>query len=148
MKAAKFQRAAGEALVARMVARICGVPGSDRWREVAERVSDSDASHFIPWAVTEMRLYPWVVDVATSVTKCAKKDQLIIDLLSDLGTVFVVKDEGGIWLMVADDAGSGDNNAGYAVASAPVMMFVNHAMYPENTYTITAIQLLSCLRQQ
>ncbi len=102
--------------------------------------------------MTEVRLYPWVEDVGQVLFKCGKKDELVIALVAAPGTVFLVNDSGisgrnGLWLVVADDAGNGDNNAGYAVASAPVMMLTNHAFFDDNTYTISAIQLTSCLRQ-
>jgi hypothetical protein len=152
MKITKFKRAASESVVARMVARALGLAGSDHWHEVAHRASESEAADKVPWAFTEMRLFPWMADVRKSVSDCRTKDELIIALVADPGTVFLVNDEGisgkeGLWLMVADDAGNGDNNAGYAAASAPVFMIVNHAFFPVNTYTIVAIQLTSCLRQ-
>lgn len=152
MKTVKFQRAASAAVVARMVARIFGVAGSDHWHEVAERASESDAADRVPWAVIEMRLYPWMADVRKVVSRCNIKDELIVTLVADLGTVFLVNDEGiagqaGLWLMIADDAGNGDNNSGYAAASAPVFMLTNHAFFSDNVYTIVAIQLTSCFRQ-
>lgn len=152
MKTVKFQRAASESVVARMVAQICGVPGSDHWHEAAQRAAESQAAESIPWSLTEVRLYPWIANVRQSLFECGRKDELIIALAADPGTVYLVKDEkmsgkDGLWLVVADDAGNGDNNAGYAAASAPVLMLTNHAFFPENTYTIVAIQLTSCLRQ-
>lgn len=152
MKKLTFQRAASESVVARMVARVMGVAGSDHWHEVAQRASESDAAQHVPWALTEVRLHPWVANVPKSMFICSVKDQLIIDLVADPGTFFLVNDSSmsgsdGLWLMSADDAGNGDNNAGYAAASAPVLMLTNHAFFPDNTYTIVAIQLSSCLRQ-
>ena len=151
MKTTKFQRASSESVVARMVSRVLGLAGSDHWHEVAYRASESEAADKVPWAFTEMRLFPWMADVRKVVMTCPIKDELIITLVADPGTVFLVNDEGisgkeGLWLMVADDAGNGDNNAGYAAASAPVFMLTNHAFFPDNTYTIVAIQLTSCLR--
>ena len=153
MKKPTFQRAASESVVSRMVAGICGVAGSDRWHEVAARVGDSNAGELIPWALSETRLYPWVANIPQSLFECSRKDQLIIDLVADPGTMYVVSDSSlpgkkGVWLVIADDAGNGDNNSGYAVASAPVMMLTNHVFFPEKTYTVSAIQLLSCLRNQ
>lgn len=153
MKPLTFQRAASESVVARMVARIMGVAGSDHWHEVAQRAAESDAAQHVPWSLPEVSRYPWVVNVPQSMFECSVKSQLIIDLAADPGTLYLVNDESlpgtkGIWLLVADDAGNGDNNAGYAAASAPVMMLVNHAFFPSHTYTIVAIQLLSCLRQK
>jgi hypothetical protein len=152
MKTAKFKRASSEATVSRMVAQIFGVPGTDHWHEAAQRADESDAAQHVPWSMTEVRLYPWVEDVGQVLFKCGKKDELVIALVAAPGTVFLVNDSGisgrnGLWLVVADDAGNGDNNAGYAVASAPVMMLTNHAFFDDNTYTISAIQLTSCLRQ-
>ena len=152
MKTVKFQRASGEAVMSRMVARVFGVAGSDRWHEVAERAAESDAADLVPWSMTELRLYPWMAHVRRAVFDCSKKDELIIALVADPGTVFLVNDEdisgqAGLWLMVADDAGNADNNSGYAAASAPVFMITNHAFFPDNTYTIVAIHLTSCLRQ-
>lgn len=152
MKTVKFQRAASESVAARMVAAICGVPGSDHWHEAAQRAADSAAADHIPWALTEVRLHPWIVNVRQSLFECSRRDEFIIALVSDPGTVYLAKDEkmsgkDGLWLVVADDAGNGDNNAGYAASSAPVLMLVNHAFFPDNTYTIVAIQLTSCLRQ-
>ncbi len=152
MKKQTFKRAASEAGVARMVARIFGVPGTDHWHEAAQRADESEAASNVPWSLTEVRLYPWMENVCETLFKCRTKDELIIELVSSPGTVFLVNDAAisgkeGLWLIVADDAGNGDNNAGYAVASAPVLMLTNHAFFPDNTYSISAIQLSSCLRQ-
>lgn len=152
MKLTKFKRAASEAVVARMVSRVFGVAGTDHWHEAAQRASESEAAELVPWSLTEMRLYPWVEDVGQVVFKCKKTEELIITLVADPGTVYIVNDSAisgkdGLWLLIADDAGNGDNNAGYAAASAPVLMLTNHAFFPDNTYTIVAIQLTSCLRQ-
>lgn len=152
MKPVKFQRSAGESVLARMVARVFGVAGSDHWHEVAQRVSVCEANERMPWDITGVRRYPWVVNVPSSMFSCKRKDELIIALVAEPGTMFLVNDSSisgaeGLFLLVADDAANDDNNAGYAVSAAPVNMLVNHAFFPDNTYTIVAIQLTSCLRQ-
>lgn len=151
-KLGKFKRAASEATVSRMVAQIFGVAGTDHWHEAASRADESDAAPRVPWCMTDVRLYPWVEDVGQSMFKCDKRDELIISLVADPGTVYLVNDSAlpgkkGLWLVVADDAGNEDNNAGYAISRAPVLMFTNHVFVDDNVYTISAIQLISCLRQ-
>ncbi len=152
MAKVKFQRAASQSVMARMVARMFGTAASDHWHEVANWAAESEAAGHVPWSLTEVRLYPWVANVPRTMFLCKSADELVIALVAEPGQMFLVNDESlpgaaGLWLMVADDSGNGDNNAGYATASAPVMMLVNHAFYPDNTYTIVAIQLSSCFRQ-
>ncbi len=153
MKVTTFKRAASAATVSRMVCRLFGVPGTDHWHEAAARADESEAGALVPWSLTDVRLYPWMEDVRSSIFKCKPKDELVIELVARPGEVLLVNDstmsgKEGLWLVVADDSGNGDNNAGHAVASANVLMLTNHAFFPDNTYAISAIQLSSCLRTQ
>jgi hypothetical protein len=153
IKTVIFRRAVSESVVARMVACMFGVAGSDRWHEVAHRVDDSDKSSCLPWSLSDTRLYTWAEDVSRIMFECDARSELVAALVASPSSVFLVKDDriasrNGLWLMVADGAGNQDNDPGYAVAHAPVCMLVNHTTVADSTYTITAVQLISCLRKK
>ncbi len=146
-----FKRKASPSLISRMVSGIFGTPATDEWGVAVDRVGETDAGRGLPWSLAHVFVHPWQEEVASAVFHCKPKNELIQTLVMAEGDVHLVQDAGlagkeGLWLMVAEAAHLDESSAAHALSCVPARMLVNHVFYPEATYVVVAVQLISCLR--
>lgn len=132
-------------------AKIARCPLADSWSEQTEAFCRFGTSDTFPWVAVDVRLLPFEADVMSALmtSKMKKVDQdLLLALMADEGTVFMVQDErtvgsGSLWLMVME----GEDNSGDEAAHAlgwPVRMIVNTLDGEDGrAWRVTAIQFQS-----
>jgi hypothetical protein len=100
---------ASESVVARMTAKMLGVPASDNLGEVCQAYIDEGRNRELCVFLRSCHgLYPWIADVAGDVMS-DRTTPLTESLMSMPETVFIVKDvvrsgPDSLWLAVADPA--------------------------------------------
>jgi len=127
------------------VGTLFGIPTAHRG-SMAELSIALDAKGVLPWLAVDIRLFPYMVDVARSVINCDKDCPLIQELVVYAGDVMWVKDsvrksKGGMWLAFAEEADDQDSHFVHALKGYYPTMIVSAMQVGDTMYRLCCIHL-------